>query len=162
MPCEKQIAFSFGKFKQLTLAFTADKWQVFQATANSPDAHRRSVQLKIQHAGIVGDATVFAKCPLRFLVKLVGIRNLSEQQADDLRRQLELVSNLPIESFVQRKPAKLFRFPSQLRQTIRRSIRRLQRLAQRRSLFWCLGKSFTCTANFMGLVLPVQEIVPST
>ena len=133
---KKQIAFSFGKFKQLTLAFTAGKWQMFQATANSPDADSRSGQLKIEYASIVRNTTVLAKHPLRFLVKLVGIRNLSDQQADDLRRQRELISNLPVELPLKWEAAKLFRLPSQLRKTVSGAIRRFQCLAQRRRLFW--------------------------
>jgi hypothetical protein len=132
---KKQIAFAFGKFKQFALAFTADKQQVFQATADSPDAHRRIGQLKIEYASIVGNAAVLAKHPLRFLVKFVGIRNFSHQQTNDLSRQRKLIPNLTVVFSVKREAAKLLGLPSQPRKTVSGAIRRFQRLAQRRRLF---------------------------
>ena len=79
---------------------------------------------------------MLAKHALNLLVELVGVRHFRVEQADNLSRQRELVSDLTIETLVKRKPAKLLGFPSQLREAVGGGIGRFQRLTQGVRLFW--------------------------
>jgi hypothetical protein len=107
-----QIRLTLGKLKQLALAFTTDKRQMFQSAIERPNAHGRGWQLNIQNP------------------EFIGIRNLSDQQADDLRRQRKLIPNLAVEPSVQRETAEFFRFPSELRKAVSGVICRFQRFEQ--------------------------------
>lgn len=131
---EDQIRFTTRIGKQCPLLFTADKWHL-GATLDRPDTYRRRNQIQRKDSGVVRNTAVLAKYTLNFLVELVGIRHFRVEQADNLRRQRELVSDLAIETLVKRKPAKLFRFPSQLRKAVSGSIGRLQSLTQCVHLF---------------------------
>ena len=132
---EDQIRFTTRIGKQCPLLFTADKWHL-GATLDRPDTYRRRNQIQRKDSGVVRNTAVLAKYTLNFLVELVGIRHFRVEQADNLRRQRELVSDLAIETLVKRKPAKLLGFPSQLREAVGGGIGRFQRLTQGVRLFW--------------------------
>ena len=132
---EDQIRFTTRIGKQCPLLFTADKRHL-GSTSESPDTHRRRNQIQRKDSGVVRNTAVLTKYALNFLVEFVGIRHFRVEQADNLRRQRELVSDLAIETLVKRKTTKLLHFPSQLREAVGGGICSLQSLAQGVRLFW--------------------------
>ena len=132
---ENQIRFTTRIGKQCSLPFATDKGHL-GATLNRPDAHGGRNQIQRKDSGVVRNTAVLTKHAFNFLVEFVGIGNLRVEQADNLRRQRELVSDLAIETLVKRKPAKLLRCPSQLREAVGGGICSLQSLAQGVRLFW--------------------------
>lgn len=132
---ENQIGFATRIGKQCSLPFAADKRHL-GTPLNRPDAHGGRNQIQRKDSGVVRNTAVLTKHALNFLVEFVGIGNLRVEQADNLRRQRELVSDLAIETLVKRKPAKLLGFPSQLREAVGGGIGRFQRLTQGVRLFW--------------------------
>ena len=132
---ENQVGLTARVCEQSALLLAADKRHL-RSPVERPDTHGRRNQIQRQDAGIVGDAAVLAKDPLNLLVQLVGVNHLGVEKADDLSGQRELVTNLAVVGFVERKATELFRVPSQLREAVRRAVDCFQRGTQGICLFW--------------------------
>jgi len=130
---ENQVGLAARIGKQSALPLAADKRHL-GASVERPDTHSGWNQVQRKDTSIVGDASVLTEDPLNLLVQLVCVNHLGVEKAHDLSGQRKFVPNLTVESFVERKSAKLLRVPSQLRETIGRTVHSLNRLTQGRRL----------------------------
>lgn len=133
-PDVNKVAFALLKLEEFKLALNRGKKHLLTAFQR-PDRNAELVQLPSQDAVIVGNRAVRVKRAERFLVQLVGIRNLGFASHDHLRRKREGVLSVIVDQTVKAKLAKRPSIPSHTRDVIARLIRPFKRRQERSVLF---------------------------
>jgi hypothetical protein len=129
-----QISLATLKREKLFMMVSADERDLL-ATVQRPDAREAFVHVPGQDSQVVADRTVFTKLAANLSVQLVSVRNLGVQSHNNLSGQRKLISNRPVEAFVQAVVAKLFSRPREFAQAVTRIIGRFKRAQQSVRLF---------------------------
>ena len=128
-----QIYFALAKWQEFSLIFAAHKRDSAPAF-RSPE--RDGIRFETDNPLVIRDRAVFAKRALSFLIKFVGVGDLSDAAHDHLRRKVEGFSRRMIRQFVEMILLEGLRFPSPLTNEVARLIRHNERAAKRERLFF--------------------------
>lgn len=140
-----QIHFAFAMLEQLALMFATNKPDL-DTSVQRPNRNL-VIRQKTKNPVVVGLCAKWAKNALRFLVQLVGIRDLSDATNGNLRSQLKTTPNFLINNLMQIKLPECFSIPRLFRNPATRLITPLQRLLKQYGLFW-RGLQFNVSYKF--------------
>lgn len=147
-----KVGFALLGLQQLPLVFTANE-RNYLTPRHCPDRNRVARQAPVEHAVIVGNATQRPKCSLCFLIQLVRIGHFGDAANNDLRRQVELLTNRVVGQFVKRELTKGLCLPCYLANLRASSIGRLKGYLEQFGLFWG-GLQLHFSGQFHASIVP--------